>query len=131
MGLICGHGMAASFAKLVITSALLALWASAADAASIDPDDAARHVGETATVCGVVASATYAAHSRAQPTFLNLGRPYSNQIFTAVIFGSDRAKFGEPQATLRGRRICVTSVIRLYRGKPEVILHDPSELTQQ
>ena len=39
----------------------MTLWVFAADAASISPEEAASHVGETATVCGVVASATYAA----------------------------------------------------------------------
>lgn len=101
-----------------------------ADGAAINAEEAARHVGENATVCGVVASATYAARSRSQPTFLNLDKPYPNQVFTAVIFGSDRSKFGEPEVSLQGKRICVTGAIRLYRGKPEIILHDPSQLAK-
>jgi hypothetical protein len=67
-----------------------------------------RHVGETATVCSVVASAKFASSSRSQPTFLDLDQPYPNAPFTAVIFGSDRAKFGTPETSLRGKRICVT-----------------------
>jgi micrococcal nuclease len=78
----------------------------------------------------VVASAKYAANARAQPTFLDMGQPYPNEAFTAVIFGSDRVKFGEPEATLAGKRICVTGQVRNYRGKPEIILTDPSQLTQ-
>jgi DNA/RNA endonuclease YhcR with UshA esterase domain len=100
----------------------------AAMAAELTPEDAAKHVGENATVCGTVASAHYAPRTRSQPTFLNLDKPYPNQIFTAVIFGSDRAKFGEPETTLQGKRICVTGTIRLYRGKPEIILNDPKQL---
>jgi hypothetical protein len=34
--------------------------------------DAAKHIGETATVCGTVASARYAESSNRKPTFLNL-----------------------------------------------------------
>jgi hypothetical protein len=90
--------------------------------------DAPKHVGQNATVCGVVASAHYAPRTRSQPTFLNLDKPYPNQIFTAVIFGSDRGKFGEPETTLQGKRICVTGTIRLYRGAPEIILNDPKQL---
>jgi hypothetical protein len=89
---------------------------TACAAASISPEDAAGHVGESATVCGIVSSAHYAARSRSQPTLLNLGKAYPSQIFTAVIFGEDRAKFGEPEKTLQGKRICVTGTIRLYRG---------------
>jgi DNA/RNA endonuclease YhcR with UshA esterase domain len=99
-------------------------------AASLSPEEAAGHVGETTTVCGTVASAHYTARSKSQPTFLNLGRAYPAQIFTAVIFGSDRAKFGEPEKTLQGQRICVTGTIKLYRGAAEVILNDPDQLKQ-
>lgn len=116
--------------RLVSATAMLWLWAVPAIAAEIAPEDAASHVGQTATVCGVVASTKYAANSRAQPTFLDMGQPYPNEAFTTVIFGSDRAKFGEPETTLRGKRICVTGQVRNYRGKPEIIVSDPSQLTQ-
>ena len=48
----------------------------------------------------------------------------------AVIFGTDRAKFGEPETTLSGKRICITGQVRNYRGKPEIIVSDPSQLTE-
>jgi DNA/RNA endonuclease YhcR with UshA esterase domain len=117
-------------AKLVVSCAAFGLWSLSAGAATLGPEDAAGHVGETATICGVVASAKFAASSRSQPTFLDLGRPYPNAPFTAVIFGDDRSKFGTPETSLRGKRLCVTGQIRDYRGKPEIILNDPSQLTQ-
>jgi hypothetical protein len=85
---------------------------------------------QTATVCGVVASTKFDAHLRSRPTFLDFGKPYPNQVFTAVVFGSNRAKFGTPEARLQGKRVCVSGAIRDYRGKPEIILRDPSQLTQ-
>jgi len=109
-------------------SAIFCLWAFSTSAATMAPGDAASHVGESATVCGVVASAKFAANSRSQPTFLDLDRPYPNPVFTAVIFGDDRPKFGAPEKSLQGTRVCVTGVIRLYRGKPEIILNDPNQL---
>jgi DNA/RNA endonuclease YhcR with UshA esterase domain len=118
------------FITLAVATVVFSLWALAADAASIGPADAASHIGESATVCGLVASAKYAANSRAQPTFLDMGQPYPNEAFTAVIFGTDRAKFGEPAATLSGKRICVTGPVRNYRGKPEIIVSDPSQLME-
>jgi DNA/RNA endonuclease YhcR with UshA esterase domain len=116
--------------KSLLAPAALVVWFGAAYAAPLGPDEAAPHVGENATVCGLVASATYASRSNAQPTFLNLGKPYPNQIFTAVIFGQDRSKFGTPE-TLRGKQVCVTGEIRLYRGNPEIILTDPKQLTEK
>jgi DNA/RNA endonuclease YhcR with UshA esterase domain len=111
-------------------AAALLVWASSACAEPVSPEDAVRHIRESATVCGVVASAKFASSSRAQPTFLDLDKPYPNAPFTAVIFGSDRPKFGTPETLLRGKRVCVTGQIRDYRGKPEIILNDPSQLTQ-
>jgi DNA/RNA endonuclease YhcR with UshA esterase domain len=108
----------------------VSLWAISTGAATVAPGDAESHVGETATVCGMVASAKYAASSRSQPTFLDLDRPYPNASFTAVIFGSDRAKFGTPETTLPGKRVCVTGQIRDYRGRPEIILSEPGQLNQ-
>ena len=99
----------------------------AARAAVLSLPEAAKHIGENATVCGTVASAHYAPRSRGQPTFLNLGHAYPNEDFTAVIWGEDRTKFSAPE-DLEGQQICVTGPITLYRGKPEVILHDASQL---
>ena len=44
--------------RLLAVLSVVGLWASATAAASLNPEDAAGHIGETATVCGVVASAT-------------------------------------------------------------------------
>jgi hypothetical protein len=117
-------------AKLIAASAIFGLWAFTAAAATVSAENAASHVGETATICGVVASAKFAANSRSQPTFLDLDRAYPNAVFTAVIFGDDRPKFGTPEKSLQGSRVCVTGAIRLYRGKPEIILNDPSQLSK-
>jgi DNA/RNA endonuclease YhcR with UshA esterase domain len=91
--------------------------------------EAKDHVGETATVCGNVASTRYAASTRGQPTFLNLDKSYPNQIFTIVIWGSNRTKFGTLEVDYRGKRICVTGKIAEYRGVPEVIANEPTQIT--
>jgi hypothetical protein len=75
-------------------------------------------------------SAHFSERADTQPTFLNLDRPYPDQVFTLVIFGHDRAKFGAPEKTLLRQRVCATGVIRLYRGRPEMVLDDPSQLGQ-
>jgi hypothetical protein len=91
-------------------------------------DQAKNHVGERATVCGVVASAHLAASSKGQPTFLNLDKPYPSQIFTILIWGSDRAKFGNPERDYARKNICVSGAIEEYRGTPEIIARSPSQI---
>jgi hypothetical protein len=91
--------------------------------------EANAHVGEQATVCGLVASTHHAATSRGQPTFINLDKPYPNEVFTILIWGSDRPKFGNPEQKYSGKHVCVTGTIGSYRGVPEIIAHDPGVLT--
>ncbi|MBV9815042.1 MAG: hypothetical protein JO229_04760 [Alphaproteobacteria bacterium] len=53
----------------LIALAVIAFWGSASLAAPLSPQDAAGHIGETATVCGMVASAEYEADAQGQPTY--------------------------------------------------------------
>jgi len=67
-------------ARLFVASTVVGLWAFSANAADLRPEDAASHIGETATVCGMVASAKFEAHARSQPTLLDLGKSYPHAI---------------------------------------------------
>jgi micrococcal nuclease len=91
-------------------------------------DQAKSHIGERGTVCGVVASAHFAASSKGRPTFLNLDKPYPNQIFTVLIWGSDRQKFGTPERDYNKKNVCVTGTIEQFRGAAEIIARNPSEI---
>ena len=110
---------------------LLVLGAARTQAESLTAEEASKHVGENGTVCGLVASAHFANSTRGQPTFLNLDKPYPDQVFTAVIWGSDRSKFGSPEASLNGKQVCVTGRIQLYRSKPEMVVHDANQLSEK
>ncbi len=69
--------------------------------------------------------------TRGQPTFLNFGKPYPHHVFTAVIWGLDRGKFGDPQQLYLNKNICVTGLIRLYRSQPNMTLHSPKQVTEK
>lgn len=99
-----------------------------ADANTVSAAEAANHVGESAKVCGRVASAKYATETRRKPTFLNLDRPYPDQVFTALIWESDRSSFSYPPESLRGQRICVKGTIELYKGRAQIIVSSPSQI---
>jgi DNA/RNA endonuclease YhcR with UshA esterase domain len=108
-----------------------ALDVSDAPGRSITPADAKNHIGKRMTVCGVVASANYDARSSRRPTFLNLDESYPHQIFTALIWGEDREKFGTPEISLKGKRICVSGLIEEYRGAQQIILRKASQLSEE
>ena len=111
-------------AALVVSSTV-----AVAGVPSLTPQQAPAHVGQVATVCGVVASAKHSARTNGQPTFLNLGQPYPNHVFTIVIWGSDRPKFGMPEVTLAGKSICVRGTVSSYRGNSQIVATDPQQIT--
>jgi hypothetical protein len=93
--------------------------------------EAAKHVGESTTVCGRVVGTRFLESSKGQPTFLNFDKPYPNTPFTVVIFGKDRGKFSEPERAYKDKAVCVTGKIRDYRGKPEIEVTEPGQLQIQ
>jgi DNA/RNA endonuclease YhcR with UshA esterase domain len=88
------------------------------------PAEAAKHIGETATVEGVVSSTRELASKQ---VFLNFGAPFPNHDFTAVVFAKDRTNFGDLLG-LRGKSVRVSGKIEDYRGKPEIKLVSADQL---
>jgi hypothetical protein len=93
--------------------------------------EAKDHIGDRATVCGKVASLHYAKSSKGEPTFLNLDEPYPNEIFTILIWGSDRGKFGTPESEYKSLQVCVTGKITSYRGVPEIVASEHGQIEIQ
>jgi DNA/RNA endonuclease YhcR with UshA esterase domain len=90
--------------------------------------EAKDHIGEQTTVCGKVAGTRYAVTTRGKPTFLNLDKPYPNPVFTVLIWGENREKFGTPEERYRDKQVCVTGKITEYRGGPEIVVSDPQNI---
>jgi hypothetical protein len=62
---------------------------------------------------------------------MNLDMPYPQQIFTIVIWGTDRPKFGNPERTYRHKNVCVSGKITNHRGIPEIIVNTPAQIQIQ
>jgi hypothetical protein len=109
---------------------LLAISCPALAEVQLTAVQAKSHVGEKAKVCGTVASAKYLPRSKGMPTFLNLDKPFPDQIFTAVIWGHDRPRFPTPPESWGGSIICVSGFITSYRDVPEIIVNHPSQISR-
>jgi DNA/RNA endonuclease YhcR with UshA esterase domain len=48
-----------------------------------------------------------------------------------LIWDQDRPKFKAPEVAFLGKRICATGQIESYRGKPEIIATEPSQIVPQ
>ena len=114
--------------RLRIAALVLGLLATPAFAETINPADTSTHVGQTVTVEGVVSQVFTS--TRSNTTFLDMDGRYPNNNFQAVIFSDDAGKF--PNVTsLNGKKVDVTGAIRLYRGKPEIILKSADQIKAQ
>jgi DNA/RNA endonuclease YhcR with UshA esterase domain len=109
----------------LVLAAALALTAAPALAETIGPAEARVHVSQIVTVEGTVDEVHSAARSGV--TFLDLGGRYPNQVFTGVIFKGDAGKFPKVHA-LEGKTVDITGPVRLYKGRPEIILRYAGQL---
>lgn len=99
---------------------------------TITTEQAREHIGETNTVCGLVATARYHDTQQGRPTFLNFDHPYPDQTFAVRIPGLSRAAFSEtPEVLFNGKTVCVTGLIVDYRGKPEIVVENPGQIVIQ
>ena len=119
--------MARRFAVALLFMAALPVLAQK----SLSSTEAKDHIGEEATVCGMVVRTRYAEDSRGKPTLLNFDQPYPNQIFTLQIWGNDRPKFDAPETAYRGKHVCVTGKISAYQNVPEIVATQPSQVKLQ
>lgn len=119
------------FTRLAAATWLATLAAAHAGLPRVLSYQAKNHIGENATVCGLVVSTEFAASTQRTPTFLDLDHPRPRQPFTIVIWGDYRDKFGTPEVALANKRLCVTGMIQDFRGTPEIVATDPSQVHTQ
>src|SRR2546430_10896972 len=96
-----------------------------AQSSNYSASEAAKHVGNTATVTARVDGVHQSGKGN---IFLNMGGKYPNQAFTAFIPSASAGQFSQPQQ-YEGRTVAVSGKITLYRGKPEIIVTSPSQIS--
>jgi len=84
--------------------------------------------GRTITVCSKVQS-TYVTKGDKKTTYINFGNPYPNTTFTVVIFEGDLPNFkNTPSVYLKDKNVCITGKVKIYKGKPEMIVNKEEQL---
>lgn len=87
-------------------------------------NEAHQHIGETITICDTIIEV-----AKANDTyFLNFGKPYPNQTFTAVIFNEYVANFSYDLKILQNKKVCITQEVTEYKNTAQFILEDESEI---
>jgi hypothetical protein len=111
-------------AWLIICSTLLS-GACAQTAAVIPDNEAKEHIGEYATVEGVVVKVFTSTKGN---TFLNFGAAYPNQIFTGWIPPGSPVNKSAILSGIAGKKVKITGRIELYKGKPEIRINAAEQL---
>ena len=102
----------------------LVILATSATAATVTPDNAAKHVGETAIVEGIVADVHAAPNGM---ILLDLGGRDPDNKFVALIFPDNTAAFAHLNGYI-GSRVQISGAIQLYHGKPEITLTNEGQI---
>jgi DNA/RNA endonuclease YhcR with UshA esterase domain len=90
----------------------------------IAPADAAKYVGKSVVVEGTMEQVVLSVNLT---THANFGGRYPNHVFTITIFKAKQSLFKGVKEH-EGKRVRVRGVVDLYRGKPEIVLTEPSQL---
>jgi hypothetical protein len=105
---------------IALLPAALSLYAVAA-VPTITPAEAARHVGHEVVVQGTVSQIATTVNLT---THINFGGLYPNHVFTATIFKAKQSLFTGVRQRFEGKVAQVQGTVRLYRGKPEIVIDD-------
>ena len=116
--------------KRILTAISFSLFSSLAfSQTEIKIEDAAKHEGDSVTICTKIFGARYFENSNRSPTLLNAGAKYPDAPLTIVIFGESRTAFkNKPEEFYPDKNICVTGKIVIYKGKPEIIVTEEKQL---
>ena len=115
--------------KKIVIIGLICTFGLCGETETINAAEAAKHIGEYKTVCGKVVSTFYHKKGKSKQTYLNIDKAYPNQIFTILIWGSDRKYFdGAPEEVYRDKDVCVDGKISSYKGNPQIMVKTPTSI---
>jgi DNA/RNA endonuclease YhcR with UshA esterase domain len=117
--------------RLIVVAFLSTVWLSSpswADTPIVSDSEAAQHIGQNVIVEGVV---TAVFSSKKGNTFVNFGGVYPNQTFTGWIPAGTPLASDPSIKSLQGKRIKITGLIELYRGKLEIKVLSRSQIAEE
>ncbi|HWZ36221.1 MAG TPA: hypothetical protein VNW51_08690 [Mucilaginibacter sp.] len=116
---------------ILLTSLIIALAGVKSFAqTNITAKEAAKYLNKTVVVCDQVYGGKFLSNNGI--TLIDLGGAHPHEFLTLLIKGDDRKKFKDaPEEALKGKKVCVTGQVINYKGKPEIVITDPSQIKMQ
>jgi len=112
-------------AKFIVAMAGLLILSARAETTEYSGAEAAKHIGETATVTDKVERAHQATGGN---IFLNMGGAHPNETFTIFIPADAAEKFADFKK-YQGATISVVGKISAHGDKPEITVNSPDQIT--
>ena len=95
---------------------------------SVSLDNIAAYEGKRVTIFEKVVS-TYQSKGEKKTTYLNFGKPYPDALFSVVIFEASLKNFSySPADYLKGKRVRITGVVKMYKGKPQFVITEEKDI---
>jgi DNA/RNA endonuclease YhcR with UshA esterase domain len=114
--------------KIILFTAFITLATISYGQAKVSVDSVTSHIGEKVVVCSKV----FGIKSLEKITLINLGQAYPNSPLTVVIFAENLPSFKDsPSSLYDGKQICVTGTLKEYKGKAEIIVTKPDDISVQ
>ncbi len=118
--------------KIIVAIAVLLTSSFSLSAQGITPDEAAKHIGDTVTVCGKIFGGKYFDKSDKKITLLNMGAAYPKSPLTIVIDEDSRKNFSTaPEEFYNGKEVCIKGLVKEYKGKPQIFITKEEEVVMK
>jgi DNA/RNA endonuclease YhcR with UshA esterase domain len=115
-------------ATAVLVFSVFIIYQSQADTSTISASEAAQHIGQNATVEGVVTAVTTSGKGN---TFINFGGVYPKQTFTGWIPAGTTLASDPSIKSLEGKKIKISGLIELYHAKPEIKIRSRDQIIEE
>jgi len=94
---------------------------------TVNPKKLANYNKQYIKTCSIV-TGVYKSKKRGHPIFINFGRNYPYQFFTAIVWENDLPKFSYDLKNLIGKKICIKGEVYLFRNKPNIKLSNENQI---
>jgi hypothetical protein len=112
--------------KILFTLLATALFAgSVAAQQTFSAADFQKNLGKMGTLCDTVSTLRIFSDTL---TLINMGGAYPNQKYTIAVKSN---RISLDWTNLKGKKLCVTGVFEMYKGRPEIEVTDPERISAQ
>lgn len=117
--------------KKIIVILLCLASVSAFAQKEIKIEEAKNRSGDSVKICNKIYGGKFLENSKSELTLMDFGAKYPNSLMTLVIENADRNLFKPtPELYYKDKAVCVTGVIKVFKEKAEIVLHNPSQITE-